>query len=294
LLLSMTGHGEARLHEGGLSVTVEVRSVNSRYFKLLLRAGDTFLALEPRVESLVRDHIPSGTVQVSLRVDREVPADRYQVNVDVLAAYCRQLDEFCLARGLVEPIRPDALLGLPGVVDERLTEASCFESDWPLLSRALHEALGNLDAMRRQEGHVMAVDLRANCEVIRGLLEKILARSPVVAETYRDRITERLNKLLGEYDTQVQPADIVREVGMFAERIDVSEELLRLRSHLDQFLAITELDESSGRKLDFLTQEMFREANTIGSKGNDAEIAGHVVDIKAMIERMREMIQNVE
>lgn len=290
----MTGHGEAHLQEAGLSVTVEVRSVNSRYFKLSLRAGESFLALEPRVESLVRQQVRRGTVQVAVRVAREDSPDRYQLNLKVLEGYCRQLNQFNQTCGWLEPVRPDALLGLPGVLDERLGDANCVESDWVLLARAIEQALDSMDAMRRQEGAVMARDLQANCEAIRAHLDTIAARAPFVADAYRERITDRLNRLLSEYDVQVQPADIVREVGTFAERIDISEELVRLGSHLDQFAAMVEHEDGSGRKLDFLTQEMFREANTIGSKGNDAVIAGRVVEIKALIERMREMIQNVE
>jgi uncharacterized protein (TIGR00255 family) len=140
----------------------------------------------------------------------------------------------------------------------------------------------------------MEVDLVTNCQAIADQLDRISGRAPCVAEAYRTRLTERLNKLLIEYNRQIEPAEIVREVGSFAERSDISEEIVRLRSHLDQFQGFMALPESSGRKLDFLTQEMFRETNTIGSKANDAIIAGHVVEIKARIERMREMIQNVE
>ncbi len=191
-------------------------------------------------------------------------------------------------------IRLESLLALPGVVDERATESADLEADWPLMEETLQQALANLDDMRREEGRVMTADLRGNCQSIVVELEQISRRAPLVADAYRTRLTERLNKLLHDYDQRVEPSDIVREVGTFAERSDISEELVRLGSHIEQFLGFAELPESSGRKLDFLTQEMFREANTIGSKANDADIAGHVVEIKALIERMREMIQNVE
>jgi uncharacterized protein (TIGR00255 family) len=125
-------------------------------------------------------------------------------------------------------------------------------------------------------------------------LAQIDARAPLVVDAYRGRLSERLNKMLAEFGVQVEAADIVREVGIFAERSDIAEEIVRLRSHLDQFDTIMALSESSGRKLEFLMQEMFRETNTIGSKSNDAEIARHVIEVKAAIERMREMIQNVE
>jgi len=168
------------------------------------------------------------------------------------------------------------------------------ESDWPLVEQALKTALSNLDSMRTDEGKAMGVDLVENCGTISRELEAITARAPQVVEAYRTRLTERVNKLLAEYDVRLEPSDVIREVGLFAERSDISEELVRLRSHVEQFSSVMSLAQSSGRKLDFLTQEMFREANTIGSKANNAEIARHVVEIKAAIERMREMIQNVE
>ena len=294
MLLSMTGHGEAHLQGNGASIAVEVRTLNSRYFKLTVRAGEGYASWEPRIEAVVRQRVRRGTVQVSVRVDREVTPDRYQLNTAVLAGYRRQLESLSDKSHGERAIRLESLLALPGVVDEHATESSDLEADWPLMEETLQQALANLDNMRREEGRVMTDDLRANCQSIVTELEQISVRAPWVADAYRTRLAERLNKLLHDYDQQVEPADIVREVGTFAERSDISEELVRLRSHIEQFLGFAVLPESSGRKLDFLTQEMFREANTIGSKANDAEIAGHVVEIKALIERMREMIQNVE
>jgi len=294
LLLSMTGHGEALVRRDGLTVGVEVRTVNSRYFKLAMRAGDCFLSLEPRIEAVVRRRVRRGTVQVALRIDRDVTADRYRVNAEVLRGYRNQLDALRHQLEMNATIRLESLLALPGVVEEPGMETACTEADWPVIEEALTQAISSLDLMRRDEGQAMSKDLTGNCQSVLEQLERIMQRAPHVAEAYRSRLAERLNKMLTEYNVQVEPADIVREVGMFAERSDISEELVRLRSHIDQFQNMIELPESSGRKLDFLTQEMFREANTIGSKANDAGIAGHVVEVKAMIERMREMIQNVE
>jgi uncharacterized protein (TIGR00255 family) len=140
----------------------------------------------------------------------------------------------------------------------------------------------------------MTADLAENCSAIAGQLAEIERRAPLVADAYRARLSERLGKILAEFDAALQPGDLVREVGIYAERSDISEETVRLRSHLEQFAAIMAIEESSGRKLEFLTQEMFRETNTIGSKANDVLIARHVIEIKAAIERMREMIQNIE
>ncbi len=140
----------------------------------------------------------------------------------------------------------------------------------------------------------MAADLKANCRVAAACLEEVQKRAPLVVEAYRTRLEERLKKTLAEYEVVLDPADLIKEVSLFAERGDISEEIVRLRSHLEQFDAIMDAPESSGRKLEFLTQEMLRETNTIGSKANDVEIARQVIEIKAAIERIREMIQNIE
>ncbi len=290
----MTGHGEGQVRRDGVSAVVEVRTLNSRYFKLTVRAGESFLSLEPRMEGLVRGRVRRGTVQISLRLDREFTPDRYRLNTEVLAGYRQQLEELRHSLEDAAAIQIELLLMLPGVVNEQASEPGCTERDWPLIEETLSAALENLEQMRHDEGLAMQRDLEANCQVILEQLELIQGRFPQVAVGYRARLTERLNKILSEHDVQLEPADVLREVGAFAERSDISEELVRLRSHIEQFEAMMQLPESSGRKLDFLTQEMFREANTIGSKANDAIIAGHVVEVKAMIERMREMIQNIE
>jgi uncharacterized protein (TIGR00255 family) len=290
----MTGHGEAQCHQDGLTVAVEVRTVNNRFVKVAVRIPDAYHALEPEIEVAVRQHVRRGSVAVTVQVQREVTADDYKLNEAVLASYRRQLDRVCQQAGLSEAVRLDALLGLPGVVTESGASRHDAEADWPFVEQTLTAALQNLARMRTAEGAVMARDLHAQCDAISAALDEICQRAPVVVEAYRQRLTDRLNALLQEYGVSIQPADIIREVGIFADRSDISEESVRLRSHLQQFDAIAQGEESSGRKLEFVIQEMLRETNTLGSKANDAEIARHVVEIKTAIERMREMIQNVE
>jgi uncharacterized protein (TIGR00255 family) len=294
MLLSMTGHGEAHRHANNLVVAVEVRTINNRYFKLNVRAGDNYAALEPMIEDVVRQQVRRGTVQVTVRVDRRPSPDDYQLNEVVLGSYRRQLEAMHERLHIGEPVRLETLLSLPGVVNEKFAHDDAVESEWPHIKEALAEALTNLDRMRREEGKAMAADLLAQCAVLNTELAGVEQRTPVVVEKYRTRITEKLNKLLSELGVSVQPADIIREVGLFADRSDIAEEVVRLKSHLEQFAAIMREPESVGRKLDFLIQEMFRETNTIGSKSNDADISKHVVEMKTAIERMREMIQNVE
>ena len=195
---------------------------------------------------------------------------------------------------LTQTVDIDGLLALPGVVIQDAAAALDVERDWPLVGQTLQAAIDQMSAMRAEEGRAMAADLKANVAHFASQLDAIEARAPQVAEAYRARLTERLTKTLAEFEITLQPTDLIRELSVYAERSDISEEIVRLRSHLEQFGATLELEESSGRKLEFLTQEMFRETNTIGSKANDIEISRHVIEVKAATERIREMIQNVE
>ena len=290
----MTGQGSAHVTEEGVSVAAEVRTVNSRYFKLALRTSDGYSSLEPRIEEVVRRYVRRGTVQLDLRVDRESVADDFRLNETALASYQRQLTEVARHLGLDSRVTLESLLALPGVVDERVSRNVDTDAEWPLVERALVQALEGLTKMRTEEGKAMASDMAAQCKSISDELHCIAERAPLVTEGYRDRLTERMNKLLAEFEARVEAADIIREVGLFSERSDISEEVVRLRHHLEQFDQIMGLDESNGRKLEFITQEMFRESNTIGSKANDGEIGRHVIEVKAAVERIREMIQNVE
>ena len=290
----MTGFGEAHRRADGVAAAVEVRTINNRYFKLALKCGEGYGLLEPEIENVVRREIRRGTVQVSLRIDRLRGSEDFRLNPDVLASYHRQLSALNRQHNLSPDVPLASLLALPGVVVENPTTPAMAEEEWPLVREALEAAMQNLSQMRTEEGRAMAVDLRANCRAIAAELDGVAERAPLVAEGYRTRLSERLQTTLAEFAVSLEPADLIKEVSIFAERSDISEEVVRLRSHLDQFDAIMELPESSGRKLEFLTQEMFRETNTIGSKANDVQIARHVIEIKAAIERIREMIQNVE
>jgi uncharacterized protein (TIGR00255 family) len=288
----MTGFGEAHGQGDGLAVAVEVRSINSRFLKLVVRTSDGYASLEPLIEGLVRKGIRRGTIQVNVRAERSHSPDDYKINVGVLGRYRAQIDALQQQWKVSDPVSLNTLLVLPGVIDEMGAIVHSAADDWPLVSQTVDEALANLARMRAEEGRAMTTNLRANLATIATALDEIHKRVPLVIEVYRTKIEERVKKMLS--GLEVEPADVLREVGVMAERADVSEEIVRLRSHLDQFQATMDAEESAGRKLEFLTQEMFREVNTIGSKAGDLEIARHVIEMKAAIERIREMIQNVE
>lgn len=293
-MLSMTGFGEARCQYEGLAVGVEVRSINNRFLKVNVRASDGFGSIEPLIESLVRASVKRGTIQVAVRIERLHSPDDYRINAAVVAGYRRQIAAMTAADPTLGSASLDALLALPGAVEEIGALAHRASDDWPAIETVVVEALRALAVMRANEGRAMEANLRENLATIATAVSEVERRAPLVVEAYRARIEERLNKLMAGFERAVEPSDIVREVGLMAERADISEEIVRLRSHVEQFLATIDLPESAGRKLEFLTQEMFREANTIGSKAGDLDISRHVIEIKAAIERIREMVQNVE
>lgn len=290
----MTGYGEAQSQHDGVTASIEVRTINSRYFKLSVKCLEGYSALEPEIEGVVRQQIRRGTIQVALRIDRPFAPEACRLNKPLLASYRRQVEELLAEWNVKAPLPLDSMLLLPGVASEPLIPKADVSADWPLVKDTLEAALANLAHMRTEEGRAMADDLRANCRTIAHELSQVDARAPLVVESYRARLGERLQKSLAEFQITLDPADLIKEVSLFAERSDISEEIVRLRSHLEQFDQLLAAPESAGRKLEFLTQEMFREANTIGSKANDVTIARHTIEIKAAIERMREMIQNVE
>ena len=294
MLLSMTGFGESRYQENGLTVLVEIRTINSRYFKLSVRSSEGYGTLEPLIEEAVRKVVHRGTVQISLRVERMRPADDYRINIDVLRHYYDQVRHLESEWKLGESIRLEALLPLEGVINEDPMKLFDASEDWPVIEKAINAALTKLTTMRAAEGRAMRTDLTANCTAITASLASIESRAPLVVDEYRSRLRERVQKTLQEFSVVLEPSDLIREVSLFADRADISEEIVRLRSHAEQFTATLDMTESTGRKLEFITQEMFRETNTIGSKSNDVEIARHVIEIKTAIERIREMIQNVE
>ncbi len=291
----MTGFGEAHSRQENITVKVEIRAINNRFLKLVVHGGEDYISLEPLVESVVRQTIHRGTVQVNFWVDRKRSPEDYRLNLEVLERYRRQLVEVQRNWGCsTAEVSLDALLSLPGVVEDTFAKTEDALADWPLVEQTLRAALEKLQTMRREEGRAMYEDLTANCQAVLAGLQRIEQRAPLVVEESRRRLQERLSRVLNKLQIGLEPNDLLKEVVLLAERSDISEEIVRLRSNVEQFQAALNLPESAGRKLDFLCQEMFREANTIGAKAGDLEIAHEVIEIKTAIERIREMVQNVE
>jgi uncharacterized protein (TIGR00255 family) len=292
----MTGYGEASYSSDVLQLAIELRAVNNRYLKVTLRAVEPYNLLEAEVEKVVRRSVKRGTLQVHLRCTRRLAAQDFQINAVALKSYVEQVHRLCGEMGL--PGAEQTLLGqalaLPGVVPEPANASLNLEEEWPTLERVLEQALTKLQTMRLEEGRAMAQELLNLRDVIAGHLEKIRGRIPQVAAAYRERLLERVRTALGELDVKIDRNDLIKEVSIFTERSDIAEEVVRLASHLEQFKDIIHEPESPGRKLEFLTQEMSREANTIGSKASDVDISREVVEIKAALEKIRELVQNIE
>ena len=294
MLLSMTGFGEARLQDERWSVAVEVRTVNNRHLKMSAKISEPYGSLEPDLERLVRETIRRGTVQVILRVERPRRPEDYRLNAVALASYRDQLRALLDFDAAHASIDLGPLLVLPGVVEERKPAADDPQEDWTALSAVVTEALAKLQSARAEEGRAMAAELLALGKAIALQLDQVVERVPEVVAAYQKRLTERVQALVQGQGVTIEPSDLIREVAILAERADITEELIRLRAHLAQYSDIIHEPDSSGRKLEFVVQEMGRETNTIGSKANDVAISRCVVEIKGLLEKIRELIQNVE
>ncbi len=290
---SMTGCGEGVASAGGSTCRVELRSVNNRSFKFSLRSKEGAAGLEARAEAAVRDRVHRGTIHMSLDLDGPAATVTRRIDRAQLAAYLDELEDFSASHGLTVPTMIDPLLGLPGIVCDAPPDEHAADRIWPLVAAALDRALEAFDAMRQAEGATLATDMARLCDEVLRLVAGIRARVPLAVEQHRQRLVERVAGLVAERGGILTEADVAREVVLLADRSDVAEEIVRLESHIDQFRRLL-ATESPGRQLDFLAQELAREANTIASKSADVEIAHTVVEIKTLVERLREQVQNLE
>lgn len=294
MLRSMTGFGAAAATAGGAEARVEIRSVNHRHLQVKSRLPQSLAHLEPQIEAAVRARLARGSVSVSVDVDRPRAAAA-RIDAKALRGWCEEIARATKAAGLEAEYGLDTLLGLPGVLATGADERG--DADEALVLGALTGALEGLDSMRLREGKALAADLRKNGKAIQQLVKKIEKRMPVVVKEQHAALRKRLAELLEGTTKNGRPlsdTDLAREVALLADRMDVSEEITRLASHLVQLEALVASETPAGRPLDFLVQELFREANTIGSKCNDAEAAHLVVELKTLVERLREQVQNVE
>ncbi len=294
MLLSMTGFGDARFQDDRLSASVEVRAVNNRYLKISTKCSEVYAGLEGEIERIVRESISRGTVNVAIRVDRLSSAEEFALNPIALKAYWSQLQAAASELGAPPPMEMGYLLSAPGVVADESRRSVDLQADGAIIHKLLKAALDRLHLFRAEEGRSMERDLAENAKLIGERLSAVVVLAPQVVAEYRLKLLERVRHLLKDSGVPAAEADLIREVSIFADKSDINEEITRLRSHLEQFQAFIREPVSTGRKLDFLSQEMNREVNTIGSKANNVAIAHCVVEMKAAVEKMREVLQNVE
>jgi len=296
-LKSMTGYAQAARTENGFAMRLSVRSVNHRFLDLHIRVPEGFEPLEPRIRQIVRDRVRRGHLDVTLRYEPAGPA-AVTINAEVAAAYVQAVNN--LRKQFAIQSEPDiaSLMRLPGVIGPAATsideELAKLEE---IAAACLAEALDKLDRMREHEGDVLQKEMLGRLTTIASLAAKVEALAERARPAFAKRLETRLKELLGE--TQLEPARIAQEAAIAAERSDISEELSRLASHVRQFESLLSAPADIGKKLDFLLQEMQREANTLLSKtpGNETEgleITNHGLEIKSEIEKLREQVQNIE
>lgn len=288
----MTAYGRGQHHQGESSWTVELRSVNSRYLDLHFRLPSELAALEDNIKKLVSTRLTRGRVNISVSLSGPLQTSpRLRLNLPLAREFKRVLDELRRELGIDgDPGMGPFLANRDIIISE--DAAPDLEAWWAALSQALAAALDEAEAMRVAEGAALAQDLGERLDRLEGLLREAAARSPQIVENYRLRLKERLAKLLD--DPHPDPQRLATEVAITADRCDITEEAVRAQSHIEQFRAFLKADQPVGRKLDFLIQELNREANTMGSKSPDSDSARLIVEIKAELERVREQVQNVE
>ena len=291
----MTGFGSSTQSLDGVEYGVEVRSVNNRYFKCQVRVPDTLQEIESDIERAVSGNLARGSIVLTVRYVDHSPDAGATINRVVVERYLSELKAIAEATGVELKTDLAAVLTLPGSYSEsNRTEIASRAK--PVIMSLVQSATDDLQEMRQREGNSIQRDLEEHCDKIVELISQVDTRAPEVVLQYQERLRQRVELLANEAGASLSQQDLIREVAIFAERSDINEELTRLRSHIDQLKGI--LDEKSeapvGRTLDFLSQEMLREANTIASKCLDATVSRYVVLIKGLIDRIKEQVQNVE
>ena len=292
MIRSMTGYGRSQQTVDGFNITLEIKSVNHRYFEFSTRLARNYGFLEEKLKSFFSDTISRGKVECSVMIESLEEADAViTVNHPLVKSYMQAYEELSTQYDIPNDITVSSLSKVPDIFSVRKQETD-EERIWPAVKIAAQDALQNFTAMREREGLKLNEDVLSRLNTIIDRVEFIEERSPQTVKEYNDKLLARLKELLG--DNTVDEQRLLTEAAIFADKIAVAEETVRLRSHVSQLRSFLESDGPIGKKMDFLVQELNREANTTGSKCQDVELARRVVDIKAEIEKIREQIQNIE
>ena len=292
----MTGFGDASAQHAGVHYFVELRSVNNKYCKVTLRLPEPLQGLEPSLDALLRSRLSRGSITLTLKCTDTSEGAAYTINQSALQRYIDQLRSApSVASGDVT-LDAASLLELPGVLQPPADEEERLLNARRAVLPLVEESLTHLIAMRQREGLSLSEELLARGEAIVERLEQIKRLAPGVVAEYQRRLKERIESLLDDAGRQAEPGDLVREIAVYAEKTDIAEEITRLGEHMTHFAELIRSDDDRplGRTLDFVAQEMLREANTIASKSPDAQIGRLIVEIKGEIDRIKEQVQNAE
>jgi len=292
MIRSMTGFGAAELERDGQRLAAEIRSVNHRFCELSLRAPRLVNSFEDQIRQMIQDRFARGKFNLTITWSGVgETGDTLRVNDLVADQYVKLLEQLRERYRLDSGLDLKTLALLPDVFSWE-HDALSDEETWELLRELVQKACDNMNAMKAREGEALARDFEKRLAILRHELERVVERAPLRPAEARERLLARIRPLLA--DVEMDPVRIAQEVVLMVDRLDCTEECVRLSAHIDQFRSLLEGPELAGRKLNFLLQEMNREANTIGSKGNDVEIARAVIVMKEELERLREQVQNVE
>ncbi len=293
MIESMTGFGRGAAQVGQTTVAVEMRSVNNRFCEVSLRLPKALAEHEHDISAAVKQALGRGRIAVQVQIEQAAAESLpVQVNEEAARRYAALLEALRRAAGIAAPVGLEHLLAFPDVFTAADDGAAAREEAWAAAQTAMAEAIEGIRSMRRQEGAALSADLQARLEAIAAVLAQIEARAPLRVEEARRRLHTRLQETLA--DERINPERLELEIALLADRLDITEECVRLHAHLDVFREALAGSEAVGRKLNFLLQEINREVNTIGSKANDAEVAHLAVEMKEEVERIREQVQNLE
>ena len=289
----MTAYGKGDCLRDGKRFLVEIKSLNNRYRDVLLRMPKNLQGFEKHLRTLIDSRIGRGRIEVFFQIERsqEAPPYALELNLPLVDAYLKIFDQLSSRSGLNQDIRLESLLQMSDMVNVK-TDMDDEEEMGKGLHETLSLGLDSLMEMRQKEGAAIEADLRKRLKKISGFVDGVRGCTSEIVEAYQIRLKENVERLC--QGVEVDPDRIAQEVAVFAERSDITEELVRLKSHIEQFTTYLELDDVVGRRLDFLIQEMNREVNTLGSKASNGFVSRTVVEMKAELEKLREQVQNVE
>ncbi|MGQ9805795.1 MAG: YicC/YloC family endoribonuclease [Chlorobiales bacterium] len=293
MIESMTGFGSGEYAEFGLRAMAEIRSVNSRFIEISVKLPRQFSSFELEARELIRKALQRGKISAVIQLERENKSDiPIRIKPDAVKAYTTMLSELKAVSGIDEPIRLEHLLKFPEIFEVSTDESDELAREWKVISQALQAAIASLREMRRKEGEQLTIDLKARITAINHTLAQIEKISQEALSATKEKLLQKVKELLG--DESLSKERLEMEIVLLTDKMDITEECVRFRSHNKFFLEALDSGEPAGRKLNFLLQEQNREANTIASKSQNAEISQKSVFIKEELEKIREQVQNIE